>query len=370
MNESGNVGIGTTAPGVNLEVVGGSALVSGVAPSVTQLRLTRNGTTSVKWPATADLALGSYASGISAQTQLDIKLGNGNIGTPDVTVMSLLGSGNVGIGTTAPGNVLEVRGDTSNFYSITTPVTAATARQITIGEATNNSAYRLSLGFFNNGGNYQGVIQSTNASIGSALQLNPSGGYVGIGNTAPAYKLDVTGDINSSTCVRSGGTTVGGTCTSDVRLKENIQDYNQGLKELLGLRLRTYQFNGLGEMPKTGETVVGVVAQEVEQTNPDLVKTRMVKMHPEDQEQTEIKVVNYSKFTYMLINSVKELYSKFMGHDQVIATQARQIASVDAKTAKLEAENAELKAKDASKAKEIAELKARLDRIEKSLRSK
>ena len=164
----------------------------------------------------------------------------------------------------------------------------------------------------NTTGMYLPAAGSLGLSVSSTERLHiDSNGNVGIGSASPAYKLDVNGDINTSSCFRIGATTVSGTCTSDERLKENIQDYDQGLKELLGIRLRTYQFNGLGEMPKTGETAVGVIAQEVEKTNPDLVKTRRVKMHPEDQEQTEIKAVDYSKFTYMLINAVKELYNKF-----------------------------------------------------------
>ncbi len=61
-------------------------------------------------------------------------------------------------------------------------------------------------------------------------------------------------------------------------------------------------------MPKTGEIAVGVIAQEVEKTNPNLVKTRWLQMQPEDKDKSEIKAVDYSKFSLMLINAVKELY--------------------------------------------------------------
>lgn len=125
-------------------------------------------------------------------------------------------------------------------------------------------------------------------------------------------------------------------------------------------------------MPKTGETAVGVIAQEIEKTNPELVKTRLVKMHPEDQEKTEIKAVDYSKFTYMLINAVKELYNKFLGHDEQLAIQSRQIASVQVQAAQ-KADKKEIEAKDKeiqSLKQENAEIKARLERIEKMLQAK
>lgn len=102
-------------------------------------------------------------------------------------------------------------------------------------------------------------------------------------------------------------------------------------------------------MPKTHEDAVGVIAQEVEKTNPELVKTRMVQMHPEDKEKTEIKVVDYSKFSYMLINAVKELYAKWLGHDERVS--------------RLELDNQQLKS-------ENAEMKARLERLERALNSK
>lgn len=211
-------------------------------------------------------------------------------------------------------------------------------------------------------------------------------GNVGVGTTSPSYMLDVAGDINSATCIRSGGTTVGGYCSSDARLKENVQDFNPGLHELLGVRLRTYQFNGLGEMPKTGETAVGVIAQELEETNPELVKTRRVKLHPDDTEKTEIKVVDYSKFTYMLINAVKALYNRFtsiqehqVAQDKELSSKASQIqievlaaknAEINQRIKSLEAENQRLIQENIAVIKENGIINHRLERIEKLLKSK
>lgn len=62
---------------------------------------------------------------------------------------------------------------------------------------------------------------------------------VGIGTTGPNYKLDVAGDINTTSCLRIAGTQTTGVCSSDIRLKEDIQDYTPGLSDLLNIKLHT-----------------------------------------------------------------------------------------------------------------------------------
>ncbi|MFZ9595410.1 MAG: tail fiber domain-containing protein, partial [Bdellovibrionia bacterium] len=280
-------------------------------------------------------------------------------------------SGNIGIGTTAPGAKLQVNGnmilgsqsggnDDNADYSL------KSNGQLTIGANQSGSSQNGFVNLILAAGTTGSHTDSTLvlATLGAERMRVSGTGLVGIGNGNPAYLLDVGGDINTSSCFRIGATTVSGVCTSDERLKENIQDYHGGLKELLGIRLRTYQFNGLGEMPKTGETAVGVIAQEVEKTNPDLVKTRLVKMHPTDSDQSEIKVVDYSKFTFMLINAVKEIYTKIT-ESQI--SQEHQLASKadQAELDRLREENRELKARMEQAEKDASAIKARLERLEK-----
>lgn len=117
----GNVGIGygLSAAAVSLHVYGGSSVPASITVPATQFRIQRPGNSGAKWPPTADFKLGTYAAGINAQTQLDIALAHGGTGTPEVTVMTLLSSGNVGIGTTVPDKKLEVNLGTADAFRLT-----------------------------------------------------------------------------------------------------------------------------------------------------------------------------------------------------------------------------------------------------------
>jgi hypothetical protein len=97
--------------------------------------------------------------------------------------------GNFGIGTIGPDAKLEVSGDST--------YTGAGGGQIRISGATDNNK-RIEMGF--NTGENIGFIQSyQNTGTIKPLNLNPNGGYVGIGiTTQPTEELDVNGDIKSS----------------------------------------------------------------------------------------------------------------------------------------------------------------------------
>lgn len=169
--------------------------------------------------------------------------------------------------------------------------------------------------------------------------------------------------MNATGCVRASGSTLGGTCSSDARLKTDIKTFDLGLNALLGINPKFFKYNGLGEHPASDQLELGVIAQEVEKTAPELVVAKAVKLHTDDKDTTVIKQVNYTSFIYVVINAVKELYHNLMGVKEQQAMQARQIAS-------LQSENEKLKASDVAKEKELEALKLRLEKIENFLNTK
>jgi len=165
-----SVGIGTAAPATKFQVDGGrTSLFSGDAYSLILAQTAAQ---------TNIVYLGTQADGT-------FNISN-NAGNPQLT---LLQSGNLGLGTTTPAVKLESKISTSGL-----PVTSGTTQT--------NGALRISssattgiLDFGINGAN--NWIQSTDAgdlSQGYNLLLNPRGGNVLIGTTTDAgYKLNVNG---------------------------------------------------------------------------------------------------------------------------------------------------------------------------------
>ena len=85
------------------------------------------------------------------------------------------------------------------------------------------------------------------------------------------------------------------TAFSDERLKTDIKTIENGLEKLIKLRGVTYKRNDIEE----AKTQMGVIAQEVEEVVPEVVKTANDEM--------KTKSVDYGKLTALLIESVKEL---------------------------------------------------------------
>jgi len=109
---------------------------------------------------------------------------------------------------------------------------------------------------------------------------------------------------------------------SDARIKKDIAPLRLGISQLKNVRPVTYKYNGLGGSPNDGKEFVGVIAQELEKVFPSMVSSKKMKLHPEDTVETDIKVVDPSAFTYLLINSVKE-------QQALIERQERRIAALE-----------------------------------------
>jgi hypothetical protein len=94
---------------------------------------------------------------------------------------------------------------------------------------------------------------------------------------------------------------------SDARVKKEVKPFELGLTELEKIRPVTFKYNGLAGTNASDQKFVGVVAQELERTVPFMVSTQAKKLNPADKETTNLKEVDPSAFTYLLINAVQEL---------------------------------------------------------------
>ncbi len=83
----------------------------------------------------------------------------------------------------------------------------------------------------------------------------------GFGTASPNSTIDVRGSIQYSGSIRD---------LSDSRLKENVQDLNAGLAEIMAVQ--TVSFSMIGD--EKNETEYGVIAQDLEKVLPELVDTQ------------------------------------------------------------------------------------------------
>lgn len=90
---------------------------------------------------------------------------------------------------------------------------------------------------------------------------------------------------------------------SDVRTKEDVQDYTRGLSAIVRLNPVTYKKNGLRRTIKDGKTYIGLVADHVRDIMPEMVGIEHTLTEQEDPTLT----VDATAVIFALINAVKEL---------------------------------------------------------------
>jgi len=181
---------------------------------------------------------------------------------------------NVGIGTTNPRGALHILKESD-------PPSGLSAGQNgllmgTTGEAT----YKW--------------IQSYNG----ALVLNFWGNNVGIGGLSnPAFQLQLS--ANSAAKPVSSLWTV----PSDANLNANVTDFEDGLEVLQKIRPVWFEYNGKADLP-VGEKGVGVVAQEIAEIAPYMVKPFIHR----DTFGNSAEYLGYdaNALFYILVNSVQE----------------------------------------------------------------
>ena len=220
IEQGGNVGIGTSAPGAKLHVngvsyfTGGDVAIGTTTPSSNysrQLHVHATGTG-------ASLHLTDSTSGLANGDGFELISHAGNayvwqresnsliFGTAANEKMRIISDGNVGIGTTAPTTLFQ--SDVNSASVGTDSITARNRGVTTIGHTVGygyqfNSAVpaasRAIIENINSGLGRLGFFVSTDATAGNLTEYLSikSDGKVGIGTTSPEAKLHISQDNNS-----------------------------------------------------------------------------------------------------------------------------------------------------------------------------
>jgi len=256
----GNVGIGNTSPGELLDVRTSTVTINQGARlgemfcgtwNSTEYACIVNQNVKSEWSSYALIQKDDGETFINAASGKTLHFRNGNS-----EKMTILSSGNVGIGITDPACKLEVAGST-------------TSAEIRITDTNGNNDIRDQgrLTFWDNdasGGDETGhanariICRRTNSQAYPKGELRFDLGY----NFAVSGQVwfHNNGDVTNSTGSFSQN--------SDERLKENIVDCNSQWDDIKNIRFRKYNFKN------KNINMLGVIAQELELTSPGLVSTR------------------------------------------------------------------------------------------------
>jgi len=170
INDSGNVGIGTASPSAELDIKGASN------PEI-RFQSTDSSDPFIYFGDQVDAVRGGIGFDTSAN-QLQLR------GYNNSTRIAIDSSGNVGIGTTSPSDLLHIDAGTSGAIKIGT-----TGGRIAALTANDSEPY-LSVGSTSS----HSFAIMTN---GSRRLIVNSSGNVGIGDSSPSYTLDVNGTVRS-----------------------------------------------------------------------------------------------------------------------------------------------------------------------------
>lgn len=200
-------------------------------------------------------------------------------------------------------------------------------------------------------GVYIGNVVGTNAfSLYSADAAAKSyfGGNVGIGTLTATERLHVVGNVRVQAAVDCtlGTNSNPLMCSSDIRLKKNVNDIQDPLAKILSLRGVEFDWNEKGQTP--GRHDIGVIAQEVEKVFPTAAAT---------DSKTGFKRVDYAVLVAPIIQALKELSQKVQNLFGLLTIQNRKIASLNERKAKAEQDAFEIKIRLETLEKRIAQSK-------------
>ncbi len=344
IDSAGNVGIGVTDPSVELDV-------SGTIRATTRLNIgNSNQVTALSLYSGSVATTGTFESNATGAYIIfkDATSGGSNVGIgavgDDCFIMAggsekvrIDDSGNVGIGTNAPTEKLDVQGNITATGVVKLDGGLATAPAYTFDGDTNTGMYSPAadtLAFTEGGGEKMRINSAGKVLIGTTSQGSygaklrvlggriEASGYVATGNSslfllggnygAPTIECRSYTSYSSSTQkimrfagstgTERGSITIAGVTTSyntssDERLKENISDAEDAGSKIDAIRIRQFDWKDGGEHQD-----YGVIAQELQSVAPEAVS--------EGYDEEDMWSVDYSKLVPTLIKEIQTLRNR------------------------------------------------------------
>jgi hypothetical protein len=327
-----SVGIGTTSPSAPLEI--------STSVNTEALRLSANFTTGgqetyITAVDTGDssilaaIGLGSTGGANDNDGAITFRTTTASSTSVPATQVIITKDGNVGIGTTSPSALLEVANSTEAV--------------VHINDTGGNSSSINSKLWFQSGGTDRGMVGYDDTFSGVLSLYNHSGnirietnlnddiefythysqrmvidgnGYVGINKANPGSRLHVDGNVRVDGNLNAYN-------VSDERLKKNIEQYSGGLSLVRQLNPVTYVWD-CDEIDDSGDTKIGLIAQEVEAVRPEWVGTmdeRVFVRNSDGQEITDMSAISLvgNDTQTIMISAIKELADRL---DEVSARLA------------------------------------------------
>jgi hypothetical protein len=330
LDSAGNLGLGVTpsAWSVGRAVEVGNIGTAFWGVSSTQLSITQNAYFDGSWKYAAN----GYATRFQEDSGNYIwntspnNTSGAGAGITFTQAMTLDASGNLGVGTTSPISLLDVRdgvgsiltlGNTGNFAAgefSRIKWREGSTQLADIGWEADTNELR-----FNNRVAYTTFYTANTerariSSVGRAnfFATNTDGLQVGssevagtsVANFVGRYSATGTTDGTVSYIVWNNGNVINTNnsygALSDVKLKENIVDASPKLDALMQVKVRNY--NMIGDTTKQ----LGVVAQELETVFPSMVDESPDRDAEGNDLDTTTKSVKYSVFVPMLIKAIQE----------------------------------------------------------------
>lgn len=209
---------------------------------------------------------------------------SGNVGVGGGTTRMVLdGSGNMGLGTEAPGTNLEVYGTDAEIIVHNQSNSRGGLRAFCnqrLGILTTSSSDDLVFGF-------ESTLKGT---FTERMRICSNSGRVGIGTSTPSYLLHVNGTFYAA--------------GSSIDYKEGICQYDTNSCLFMCLKPKTYQYKDewkhLGKELKS-ETQIGLIAEEVAEVMPELA------ILVEEDNNKVVRNVDYEKLSIVLLAEVQKL---------------------------------------------------------------